>query len=189
MPAGRGRRRSVLTLEELIALDERLRAETFEVVSGEERDIPAIVRLINTRRMTLSLPLKFARTEALLARSWPRVHWLLARRGDTLAGCLELRPVEGESHVWEMGSFSQAGDNFNPRVPVKLMTAGFRKLVELGARAAIVDVHNQNTAMWRFLGRLPFDRDGQSVEYPEFMRCRMRLRGAPEGTAPGPCAS
>ncbi len=171
-----GRRRAVLTLGELFALDERLDPDSFRVVAGTPGDIPEIVHLINTRRMPIPLPLKFARTEELLARTWPRVRWLLACQGAALVGCLELRPIEGEADVWEMGSFSQAHDNRNPRVPVKLWTAGFRTLVGIGAREAIVEIHRDNAAAWRFLSHLPFEREGECADHPAFIRGRMKLQ-------------
>jgi ribosomal protein S18 acetylase RimI-like enzyme len=179
------RPRIILTVDEFLALDERLEPDSFRVVQGTPGDIPEIVRLITTRRMPQRLPLKFARTEALLVQSWPGVHWLLAKRGGRLVGCLELRPVTGEPDVWEIGSVSQARDCSNPRVPVKLWTAGLRALVDLGAREAVVEVHRDNVAAWRFLAHTPFEREGQSAEYPEFTRCRMRLRGAPGSRGPG----
>ncbi len=169
-------RRRVLTLDALIALDARLPATTFVIVAGCRRDIPAIVGLLRTRRMPSRLPLKFPRTEDSLAASWDRVHWLLAKRDGALVGCLELRRLEGEPDTWEMGSFSQAADNRNPRVPVKLMTAGFRTLLGIGARAAVVEVHRTNDAMWRFLSRLPFVPEGPSPDFPEFLRARMSLQ-------------
>jgi len=167
----------VLSLADLLALDAGRRPGSFEVVSGQASDIPQIVRLLRTRHMPSALPLKFPRTEALLAAAWPRVRWLLAKRRGALLGCLELRPAGAEPGVWEMGSFSQAADNLNPWVPVRLMTAGFRTLVELGARAAIVEVHARNDAMWRFLAHLPFEAEARTAEYLEFMRCRMLLEG------------
>ena len=172
-------RRPTLTLGELLALDERLGPGSFRLVSGAPGDIPEIVHLLNTRRMPIPLPLKFARTEELLARTWPRVRWLLARQGAALVGCLELRPVEREAGVWELGSFSQARDNRNPCVPVKLWTSGFRMLVELGAREAVVEIHRVNTAMWRFLAHLPFEPEGECAEHPEFIRARMKLQRTP----------
>ncbi|MFI5165194.1 MAG: hypothetical protein ACHQQS_01090 [Thermoanaerobaculales bacterium] len=174
-----GRRRALLTLAEFLALDERLDPDSFRVVPGTPGDIPEIVRLINTRRMPIPLPLKFARTEELLARTWPRVRWLLARQEAALVGCLELRPVEREAGVWELGSFSQARDNRNPRVPVKLWTAGFRTLVGIGAREAVVEIHRDNTAMWKFLAHLPFERERECADHPGFIRARMKLPKAP----------
>jgi len=177
--SGVGRRRVVLTLDEFLALDERLDPDSFRVVPGTPGDIPEIVRLINTRRMPIPLPLKFARTEELLARTWPRVRWLLARQGAALVGCLELRPVEREAGVWELGSFSQARDNRNPRVPVTLWAAGFRTLVAIGAREAVVEIHRDNTAMWKFLAHLPFEREGKCADHPGFIRARMNLQQTP----------
>src|SRR5271157_3126302 len=109
--------------------------------------------------MPSDLPLKLLRTEVLLAAAWPRVHWLLTKRHAAPAGCLELRPVAGDPGGWELCSFSQAAGNPNPWVPVKLMTAGFRRLVEVGARAAVVEVHARNDTMGRFLARLPFQAE------------------------------
>jgi RimJ/RimL family protein N-acetyltransferase len=171
------RRRAVLTLAQLLALDSRLSVATFVIVPGEPSDVPAIAELLRTRLMPSGLPLKFPRTEALLAARWPEVSWLLAKRDGRIIGCLELRPMADEPGTWEMGSFSQAVDNLNPRVPVKLMTAGFHRLVELGVREAIVEVHRRNEAMWRFLAHLPFEPECQSPEFPDFVRCRMRLDG------------
>ena len=173
------RRRTALTLGELLALDERLSPDSFRVAPGTPGDIPEIVRLINTRRMPVPLPLKFARTEELLARTWPRVRWLLARQEAALVGCLELRPVECEAGVWELGSFSQARDNRNPRVPVTLWAAGFRTLVAIGAREAVVEIHRDNTAMWKFLAHLPFEREGKCADHPGFIRARMNLQQTP----------
>ena len=173
------RRRRVFSLADLLALDARVRPSPFEIMAGRRADIPAIVRLLRTRRMPSGLPLKFARSEQLLADTWPQVHWLLAKRRGTLVGCLELRPVPDDTGIWEMGSFSQAAHNANPWVPVRLMAAGFRKLVELGARAAVVEVHARNDAMWRFLAHLPFEPEAQSAAFPEFTRCRMALDGRP----------
>jgi len=174
-----GRRRVLLTLDEFVALDERLDPDSFRVVPGTPGDIPEVVRLLNTRRMPIQLPLKFARTEELLARTWPRVRWLLARQGAALVGCLELRPVEGEADVWELGSFSQARDNRNPRVPVKLWAAGFRTLLGIGAREAVVEIHRDNVAMWKFLAHLPFKREGACADHPGFIRARLKLQPTP----------
>ena len=171
----------MLTLSELIELDARLAAGALVVGPAEPRDIPELVRLLNTRRMAVRLPLKFPRTEKLLAESWRHVRWLAAWRGGDLVGCLELRPVPGEPEVWEMGSFSQAAGNRNPRVPVRLMAAGFRTLLALGARAAVVEVHRQNAPMWGFLRRLPFVPEGPSPSHSEFIRCRMTLRAEVAG--------
>jgi len=172
------RRKAVMTLENILGLEARLPCATFAIAPGATGDIPEILRLLRTRRMPSGLPLKFARTPALLAANWPRVHWILAKRGGTLVGCLELRPLAGEPGAWEMGSFSQAADNGNPRVPVKLMVAGFRKLVELHAHRAVVEIHRQNREMWRFLSRLPFERDGEPASHHDFIRCSMVLHSS-----------
>lgn len=180
MRASDRRRRVVMTLQDILGLDARLPPAMFAVVPGVPGDIPEILRLLETRRMPSGLPLKFARTPALLAESWPRVRWLLAKRGGSLLGCLELRPLDGEPGAWEMGSFSQAADNGNPRIPVQLMVIGFRTLVELRAHRAIVEIHRQNRAMWRFLSHLPFERDSERASHPDFIRCTMPLHpGAP----------
>ncbi len=175
-PAAGCRPPTACTVAEFLGLDERLRPGSFEVVPGTPADIPEIVRLVNTRRMARPLPLKFARTEELLARTWPRVRWLLARQEEKLVGCLELRPVDGETDVWEIGSFSQARDCFNPRVPVRLFAAGLRLLLDLGARAAVVEIHKDNADARSFAAHLPFEAEGRPLGHPDFIRARMDLR-------------
>jgi len=164
-----------LGLDALFACDARLRADTFEIGPAVRGDIPCLIRLIETRKMPVPVPLKFARTPALLEATWPHVHWIVARRQGRLVGCIELRPVEGEPDAWEIGSFSQAADNRNARMPVKLWAAAFRKLVVLRARAAVVEIHNDNDAMWAFLAHLPFQTDSEPCSHPSFTRYRMAM--------------
>lgn len=173
----RRRRRPPLTVDELVGWATRLPDAEVRVASGRRADIPAIVSLIAARKPSVPpVPLKFDRTPERLAATWSRVHWLLARgRGGDLLGCIELRPVDAEDGVWEIGSFSQAATNRNPRVPVKLWVAAFRKLRDLQARAAVVEIHARNESMWAFLAPLAFEPDARPSSHPDFVRYRLAL--------------
>jgi RimJ/RimL family protein N-acetyltransferase len=159
----------------LLARDRRLRSGSVAIVPSVPEEIPALILLIETRKTRARVPLKFKRTPELLRATWPRVRWIVARRDGRLVGCIELRPVPEETNAWEIGSFSQAADNRNPRVLLRLWAAAFRELAALGARVAVVEIHRDNEPAWAFIARLPFRPDPTPSPHPEFVRYRMDL--------------
>jgi RimJ/RimL family protein N-acetyltransferase len=168
-------RAAALDLAAILQWNDRLRPTSFQVEPAERADIPEIVRLLETRKTWAGLPLKFKRTPALLEHRWCQGRWILARRNGRLVGCVELRPIEEEPGAWEIGSFSQSADNRNPRVSLKLLFTAFSTLAEIGARAAVIEVHRLNDPVWAFVARFAFVPDSTPATHPDFVRYRMPL--------------